>query len=147
MIKLRLDYQDLLHRDLSIKLNIFQTNDPGIIQESIDNFNEEIDWENMFNLDIALNRISVGDKFFVAKHDENLFGYCWLKENSKNKYFIYNVFSKKLPKIREYGATDMLYFVIKNNTRGEIYSEVDKWNNKSINMFKKLGFTVIYGDN
>lgn len=142
MIDFQLNYRDLTYRDTPTRLTVYQTEDLNEIQESIDNFNKEISWDKMFDLNVALDRIKNGDKFFVAKYNEDLVGHCWLKERTDNEYYIYNVFTKRLPEIREYGATDMLYLVIKNNTTGMIYSEVDEWNEKSINMFKKLGFSI-----
>ena len=111
-----------------------------IIQECIDSFNSEIVWDKMFTVNDSVIRIKNGDIFFVGYYDNYLFGYCWLNKITDNLFKIYNVFSKKSNINREYGATDLLYFIIKNHTRGTIISEVDEWNSKSINVFRKLGF-------
>jgi len=94
----------------------------------------------MFDINDAILRFNNEEKFFVGYWDNNIFGYCWLKKLDTNSYHIYNVFSKHTGTKREYGATDMLYYVIKNNTTGEILANIDDWNEKSINVFNKLGF-------
>ena len=95
------------------------------------------------HLEIAKERLENGEKMFIGLINPNylkrtIFGYCWLKSINENEFFIYNVFTKKNTKIC--GAKDLLYYVIKNYTNGQIYSEIDEWNKKSMNVAKKLGF-------
>jgi len=138
MINFELKYENLIEREIHNNLIVTETKDLNIIESCINLFNSEIVWDKMFTIKDAEIRIRKGDIFFVGYYDNYLFGYCWL---TKNKIFkIYNVFSKNIPINRIYGATDLLYFVIKNYTSGIIISEVDEWNLKSINVFKKLGF-------
>ena len=92
MIHFNLNYHNLIHRDLSDKLSIIETVDRDIIQESINNFNNEIMWDGMFDLNKTIRRFREGDKFFVAKYNGEIFGHCWLKKESTNKFYIYNVF-------------------------------------------------------
>ena len=145
MLKFSLKFEDLIERELPIDLIVIECKHPfnigfiPIIESCIDIFNREIQWNNMFSLDVAFDRINNGEKFFIAYHEGELFGYCWL--SSENK--IYNVFSKKTYHQRKYGATDMLYYIIKNHTTGVITAEVDEWNYRSINVFNKLGFTTL----
>lgn len=143
MIRFTLKYNELIERKISNDLLIIETQDIDIIQQCIDQFNSEVEWEHMFDLNRALERIKNDNKMFVGYYKNELFGYCWLEKISLNTFSIYNVFSKKEPTIRNYGATDLLYFVIKNHTNNTIVATVDDWNTKSINMFNKLGFTSI----
>ena len=57
MIDFQLNYRDLTYRDTATKLTVYQTEDLNEIQESIDNFNKEISWDKMFDLNVALNRM------------------------------------------------------------------------------------------
>ena len=143
MITFTTKQKDLIDRKISSEINIIQTEDVNIIQQCIDMFNSEIKWNDMFDLNRAIDRIKNGNKMFVAFYKNQLFGYCWLESISLNTYSIFNVFSKKEPVIRNYGATDLLYYVIKNHTHGNIIASVDEWNTKSINVFNKLGFNEI----
>lgn len=142
MITFELKYDDLVHRKLSDKLFIRNTDSKITISECITLFSSEIKWDGMYTLNDAMLRISKGDIFFAGYYDDVLFGYCWLTKVKKSTFKIYNVFSKKTEEPREYGATDMLYKVIKNYTYGSIIAEIDDWNEKSMNVFRKLGFKV-----
>ena len=132
-----LNPNDLIDRNISEDIEIKEICDYQIIKHCINMFNNEHNWDLMFNLDDAQDRILNGHKFFVAYHEINIYGYCWLDYD-----VIYNVFSKQHVGERNYGATDMIYVVIKNYTNGPVKSFVDEWNKKSINVFKKLGFNL-----
>ena len=137
MINFILNSDDLIYRDISDNIEIIETHDPKIIEYCIEMFNVDIKWDYMFDIDEAQNRILNGHKLFVAYYQKIIYGYCWLNDN-----IIYNVFSKQHTGKRNYGATDMIYLVIKNHTNGPVKSFVDEWNEKSINVFKKLGFNL-----
>lgn len=143
MIRFSINYKDLIDREVSNDISIIKNEDANVIQQCIDMFNSEIQWDDMFDLNRAINRIKNGNKMFVGYYQNEIFGYCWLETISLNTYSIYNVFSKKEPIIRNYGATDLLFTVIKNYTHGNIIASVDEWNTKSINVFNKLGFKQI----
>lgn len=139
MINFHLIREKLIPRNLSNDLLVVQTESEYILQECINMFNSEIKWDGMFSIKDTKERFEMGDKFFAAYYEGKLFGYCWLS-NENNIYKVYNVFSKKTDYHRKYGATDVLYYVIKNYTNGTVIAEVDEWNTKSINVFNKLGF-------
>jgi hypothetical protein len=143
MIRFSIRYNDLIDRELSNNINIIQIEDLNTIKQCIDMFNNEVVWNDMFDLNGALKRIKNGNKMFVGYYKNEIFGYCWLEKILLNTYCIFNVFSKKEPINRNYGATDLLYYVIKNHTNGNIIASVDEWNTKSINVFNKLGFNEI----
>jgi len=137
-----LNHSELIERktDISIK----QITEQIEIQKCIDLFNSEIQWNDMFNVQKALNRIEKGEKMFVGYKNEDIFCYCWIKENHKDDYYIYNVFSKKPKSLRKIGVIDLLYLVIKNYTTGKIRAEIDDWNTQSQRVFERLGFNLIY---
>lgn len=140
MINFILRQENLNDRVLSDNLNIVEETNERIIENCIEFFNSEIKWDGMFDLNEAKSRINKGDKFFVGYQNGIIFGYCWLTKLDINHHKIYNVFSRSTKQPRTYGATDMLYYVIKNYTKGDVIAEVDEWNTKSINVFMKLGF-------
>ena len=137
MINFILNSDDLIYRDISDNIEIVETQESHIIKHCIEMFNNEINWDGMFDIGEAQSRILNGHKFFVVYYQKIIYGYCWLNDNT-----IYNVFSKQHIGKRNYGATDMIYVVIKNYTNGPVKSFVDEWNKKSINVFKKLGFNL-----
>ena len=142
MINFVLNKENLIERELSPMLIIGETFDSYLIRGCINLFNNEIQWDGMFTLWDALRRIEDGEKIFVGLYNGEIFGYCWVI-NKDDTTYIYNVFSKSTPDKRKYGATDLLYYVIKHHGNTVISAEVDEWNTKSIRVFEKLGFKVI----
>ena len=137
-----LNYADLSDRQTNIQLK--EITEKSEIQQCIDLFNSEIDWDKMFNLNDVMNRIKRGERMFGGYKNGELFCYCWIKENHKDDYYIYNVFSKKPKSLRKMGVIDMLYLVIKYHTIGKISVEIDEWNTQSQKVAKRLGFNLIH---
>lgn len=140
MIKYTLKYENLQLRNTHPNFIIRETIDNDVIKRCIDLFNSKITWDNMFDLNEANKRINNGEKLFVGYYENNLVGYCWLKSLNEFEYYIYNVFIGTHLTNRNYGATDLLYLLIKNYTSGVIVADIDEWNVKSQKVFEKLGF-------
>lgn len=131
----------LKKRDINKNITVIKTIDEKDILKSIKLFNSEINWDNMYDLKTAKNRIEIGNEnFYIGIYQKNIFGYFWIKNIHKNEYLIYNVFSKNFPVDRKYGATDMIYSIISNFNSSIFYAEIDDWNIKSKKVFEKLGF-------
>jgi hypothetical protein len=143
MLKYQLMCGNLINRTIYENFNISEIVDDFIIQHCIELFNSKINWDGMFDLVEAKNRIKDGDNFFVGYYEKNVIGYCWLKQISDCEYYLYNVFIKETSTNRNYGATDLLYLIIKNHTKGIITSHIDEWNYKSQKVFLKLGFLKV----
>ena len=143
MIKYKLNYGYLIKRSIHNDFKIEETLDENIIQKCINLFNSEITWADMFNVETALDRIKNGDKMFVSYYKNEIVGYCWLKCVDSTTHYIYNVFIKTTNYSRMYGATDMLFYVIQNYTNTAVLANIDEWNIRSTNVFKKLGFRPI----
>ena len=137
-----LNHSELIERktDISIK----QITEQIEIQKCIDLFNSEIQWNDMFDVQKALDRIERGEKMFVGYKNEDIFCYCWIRQDNEQEYYLYNVFSKKPKSLRKIGVIDMLYLVIKYHTIGKISVEIDKWNTQSQRVAKRLGFNLIH---
>jgi hypothetical protein len=143
VIKYELNYEDLIEHITHTDFKMVDVIDDVLIQKCINLFNSEIQWDNMFDINEALNRIKRGEKMFVGYKNEDIFCYCWIRQNDDQSYYIYNVFSKKPTSLRKIGVIDLLYSAIKYHTIGIITGEVDEWNTQSQKITEKLGFKRI----
>ena len=98
----------------------------------------------MFDVQKALDRIERGEKMFVGYKNEDIFCYCWIRQDNEQEYYLYNVFSKKPKSLRKMGVIDLLYLVIKNYTTGKIRAEIDDWNGQSQKVANRLGASLIH---
>ena len=137
-----LNHSQLVERKTNISIKEIKAK--AEIQQCIDLFNLEIQWNEMFDIQEALNRIERGEKMFVGYKNEDIFCYCWIRQDNEQEYYLYNVFSKKPESLRKIGVIDLLYLVIKNHTTGKIKVEIDKWNIQSQRVAKRLGFNLIH---
>ena len=97
----------------------------------------------MIDLNKAIERIKLGDKMYVGYFENNIIGYSWLKPINNYQYYIYNVFIEQDTTNRNFGASDLVYLIIKYHTKGLITLDVDEWNRKAQKFAEKLGFTKI----
>jgi hypothetical protein len=135
-----LKYENLIHRSIHSDFKIVETTDRDTIQNCINLFNSKIKWDGMFNLEIADQRIKSGNKMYVGYFEDNIIGYSWLKSINNYKYYIYNVFIEQNSINRNFGASDLIYLIIKYHTKGLITLDVDEWNHKAQKFAEKLGF-------
>ena len=138
-----LKYENLIQRNIHFNFKIIETTDKDIIQNCINLFNSKIKWNGMFNLEIADQRIKSGDKMYVGYFEDNIIGYSWLKLINNHKYCIYNVFIEQDSINRNFGASDLVYLIIKYHTKGLITLDVDEWNHKAQKFAEKIGFKLI----
>lgn len=143
MIKYELNYEDLIEHITHTDFKMVDVIDDVLIQKCINLFNSEIQWDDMFDINEAFDRIKRGEKMFVGYKNEDIFCYCWIRQDDAQSYYIYNVFSKKPKSLRKMGVIDLLYSAIKYHTNGIITGEVDEWNTQSQKITEKLGFKRI----
>ena len=62
-----------------------------IIQQSIDLFNSELMWNDMFNMELSRDRISMGHRMFIGIESNKVYGYFWV-EDIDDSYYFYNLF-------------------------------------------------------
>jgi hypothetical protein len=111
-----------------------------LIQECIDYFNYEIKWDKMFSFNQALIRISNGMMFYVCMGDNEPMGYVWFKGNDDDR-ILFNLFFRNKNVIKKYNGKEFVSSVINTYEKNKvIFCEVDEWNEKSIKLFKKVGF-------
>lgn len=113
----------------------------NIIKKCIDHFNEEIEWNGMFDINQAINRLSDGMVLYVCLYNTEPLGYVWFKETNNNERKLFNLFFRNKNIVKKYTGKEFVSSVINTHENNKIiFCEVDEWNEKSIKLFKKLGF-------
>jgi len=108
-----------------------------LIQKSIDTFNSEIEWNEMWDIETANDRLSNGEILYLLLNSNTPIGHVWY-----DLYYLYNAFVSKK---REDG--DSIWFIqetmwdMKENFDLKyIKLYVDDWNERAIKFWKKLGY-------
>jgi hypothetical protein len=124
---------------VKIDLSNFESNKQHILT-SINNFNLEIEWNEMFTLEKASNRVFNNMRMYLGLIDSKVFGHVWFKDYKDGSY-LFNLFVKNKAKTENYTGTKFTSDII-NRFENEypIYANVDEWNEKSIKLFDRLGF-------
>jgi len=111
-----------------------------LIEKCIEFFNDEIEWEGMFNINEASNRLSNGMSLYVCMGDIEPMGYVWFKEEGDQRT-LFNLFFRNKNIVKKYNGQEFVSSVIETYENNKIiFCEVDNWNEKSLKLFKKLGF-------
>jgi RimJ/RimL family protein N-acetyltransferase len=120
----------------------FENNKHHVL-DSINNFNSEIEWDEMFTLKEAESRVSNNMRMYIGLMDSKVFGHVWFREY-KDGVYLFNLFVKNNTTNKTYTGTEFTSDVINRfETQYPIYVNIDDWNVKSIRLFKKLGFRPI----
>lgn len=110
------------------------------VTDSINNFNSEIEWKEMFTLEEASNRVLNNMRMYIGLIDSKVFGHVWFKSYEDSNY-LFNLFVKNKAKTGNYTGTEFTSDIINRfENKYPIYVNVDEWNEKSINLFNRLGF-------
>lgn len=106
------------------------------IQSTIDSFNLNVQWEDMWDLEEAKERLKSGHKLFIGVDSEGTLSHVWFKNN-----YLYNVYVN--PRRPDgYGVKFIqacMNFIDYENI--ELYC--DEWNIKAQKFFEKVGFKRI----
>lgn len=150
MINFKLEPKNFLY--LGTEYNIIEItknnykNYINLIEKTIQNFNEEIEWNEMFDLETSINRFENDMKMYIGVIDNEPFGHIWAEFTntvSLNRN-LYNLFIKNRVKKKNYTGKEFLSCVIEKYLKEyNLFCEVDDWNIKSIKLFEKLGFKRI----
>jgi len=124
---------------VKIDLSNFESN-KQYVTDSINNFNSEIEWNEMFTLEEVSSRVSNNMRMYIGLIDSKTFGHVWFKDYKDGSY-LFNLFVKNKAKTENYTGTKFTSDII-NRFENEypIYADVDEWNEKSIKLFSRLGF-------
>jgi len=121
---------------LKINKSNFEESVP-LIEKSIDLFNSEISWEDMWDVHDADVRVSQNQILYLLLENQQPIGHVWY-----DSYYLYNAY---VSKDREDG--DSVWFIqetmwdMKNTTNIKyIKLYVDSWNERAIRFWEKLEF-------
>jgi hypothetical protein len=112
-----------------------------LIQECIDAFNAEIQWSEMFDLQLAVERLVAGKRMYVAVVDGALCGYVW-SEMQRGCVYVFNIFMRGNVQVKAL-CTGGEFFsqVVFTHLQGKcVFADVDEWNIRSIKLLEGLGF-------
>ena len=113
-----------------------------LIELSINFFNDEIIWDGMFNIDESIRRVNLNHTLYLGIYNSIPFAHVWFKPY-EDGYLLYNLFVRNKIEKKMYKGSEFTYTILSNYYESStIYANVDEWNIKSINMFKKLGFKI-----
>jgi len=116
------------------------------IEKTIQNFNAEIEWKDMFDLETAIFRFKTGMDMFIGVIDDEPFAHVWFDEYDliSTSKFLSNLFVKNKTENKAYTGKEFVSYIIHNYYSGVvIFCEVDDWNIRSIKLFEYLGFKKI----
>lgn len=144
MVQFKLDPKDFNY--LSTEYDVTRINNQNLtnhyqlIQEAIGYFNSEVEWDEMFTFEEAVSRVQNGMVMYIGVIDATVFGYVWFKEYVNNR-FLFNLFVRNHVANKTYTGKEFASDVINRYEYGKVIRcEVDDWNERSIKLFKRLGF-------
>ena len=112
------------------------------IEKEIENFQEELNWDGMWSVDDAIDRLEAGWYFNVMEMDNYITGWVWFNpiENLLCNLYVNKEFRKK-------GHGKQLIYSIMNLTKDDnidtIYGEVDWWNDSGNLAFSRTGWRTV----
>ena len=121
---------------LKINKSNFQEN-ISLIEKSIDLFNSEISWEDMWDIQDADIRTTQNQILYLLLENQQPIGHVWY-----DSYYLYNAYVSKNRK-----DGDSVWFIQKTmwdmketNNINFIKLYVDSWNIRAIKFWEKIGF-------
>ena len=108
------------------------------IQKSIDAFNRNVEWKDMWDLTQAKERLIKGDVLFIGTdYQGEPLAHVWFDKN-----YLYNAFVD--PRRPDGYSKKFIQFVVQYIYSDTIELYCDDWNIKAQNLFEKVGFTKKY---
>lgn len=115
------------------------------LQLLINYFNEEYNWDVMFTIDDAVNRIKQGNNLFLLYINNRVIGYVWFKELAKDTCFGYNLYvTKKIarPKYAPKWFYNKVSGIMLKNYK-TIKVEIEDWNKVVFDLVESIGYKEI----
>ena len=144
MISFKLDNMDFTplgteYKVVRIDCSNFESNKQHILA-SINNFNSEIEWNEMFTLEEASSRVLNNMRMYIGLIDSKVFGHIWFRDYRDGRY-LFNLFVTNKTEVKNYTGTEFASdFINRFENKYPVYADVDEWNEKSIKLFNRLGF-------
>jgi hypothetical protein len=109
------------------------------IQLSIDKFNSQIEWDNMWDLNEAYERLSRNNTLYLLLKNDLPIGHVWYIGE-----YLYNAFVSN-ERVNGESQWFIQQTMLDRNTSGyntiTLYTET--WNERANSFWKKLGYTII----
>jgi|TARA_B100000035_G_C21020950_1_gene564042 ribosomal protein S18 acetylase RimI-like enzyme len=123
-------WNQLIPKDTEDKLSI-----------AIEEFQRELNWDGMWSISDAYERLSDGWCLSVLNIDDKVRGWSWLNYHTK-EYL--NLYVHKDFRNKGYGFNLVSSGITAGKLRklDYLWSEVDDWNINSINLLKKCGYEI-----
>jgi GNAT superfamily N-acetyltransferase len=109
------------------------------LQSAIDIFQEELNWDKMWSVEDAKQRLEDGWLFSVLEINDELKGWYWLDYETKEGL---NLYVHKDCRGYGYGFELISYIITaaKLQQLDSVWSQVEEWNEVSQRLFLKCGF-------
>jgi GNAT superfamily N-acetyltransferase len=109
------------------------------LQSAIDIFQEELNWDKMWSVEDAKQRLEDGWLFSVLEINDELKGWYWLDYETKEGL---NLYVHKDCRGYGYGFELISYIITaaKLQQLDYVWSQIDEWNTASQKLFLKCGF-------
>jgi len=121
---------------LKINKSNFQEN-ISLIEKSIDLFNSEISWEDMWDIQDADIRTTQNQILYLLLENQQPIGHVWY-----DSYYLYNAYVSKNRKDGDstWFIQESMWDMKDSNKLTYIKLYVDSWNERAIKFWEKLGF-------
>ena len=115
--------------------------DEDKLQTAIDLFQEELNWDKMWSVEDAKQRLEDGWLFSVLQIDNKLRGWYWLNYETKEGL---NLYVHKDSRNQGYGFGLISYIITAAKLRqlDYVWAQVDEWNEMSKRLFTRCGYEV-----
>ena len=115
--------------------------DDNELQSAIDLFQEELNWNGMWSVEDAKQRIKDGWLFCVLKIDDKIRGWYWLNYEANESF---NLYVHENFRGRGYGFGLISYIITAAKLRQLEYviAKIDEWNGISKRLLIRCGFEV-----
>ena len=139
MIKYRRDLKNYQFYNTPNQVSCWKKIDEVKLQSAIDLFQQELNWDKMWNVEDAKQRLEDGWLFSVLEVDNKLRGWYWLNYETKEGL---NLYVHKDFRGHGYGFGLISYIITAAKLRQleYVWAQVDEWNKVSQELFLRCGF-------
>jgi len=123
----------------SYEITYWKEIDEDKLQTAIDLFQDELNWDKMWSVEDAKQRLEDGWLFSVLEINDELKGWYWLDYETKEGL---NLYVHKDCRGYGYGFELISYIITaaKLQQLDYVWAQIDEWNTASQKLFLKCGF-------
>ena len=128
---------------VDVKLNILNVSTLNVenLQYAIDEFQTELNWKEMWDVDDAIHRINDKWDFNVIENNDKIFGWVWYNPVIKELCNLYVHEDHRGNGIGSGLVYSMMNLTFRKNIN-EIYCKVDDWNVAGYSLFTRCGWVA-----